>query len=200
MRAGSPGSARYRLMERIRARQEPFGASICTSSPTRARAAPGRQASPGRRRRHSRSRPACALRARPRSRRRADADDVRRARCLVDDDGAVEPVAQHLIRRSSRPCSFFAAWYSKFSDRSPKLRAARSPRRPQRGGALQLGELGLELFLLRLRQLLDLVLGHRSSLPSVVRSANEGCIETQEAAEEQPQKTLKEKRAEKKKK
>ena len=25
-----------------------------------------------------------------------------------------------LIRASSRPCSFFAAWYSKFSDRSPK--------------------------------------------------------------------------------
>ena len=28
-----------------------------------------------------------------------------------------------MIRRSSRPCSFFAAWYSKFSERSPKLRA-----------------------------------------------------------------------------
>ena len=27
------------------------------------------------------------------------------------------------IRASSRPCSFFAAWYSKFSERSPKLRA-----------------------------------------------------------------------------
>src|SRR5581483_3424346 len=29
-----------------------------------------------------------------------------------------------LIRRSSRPCSFFAAWYSKFSERSPNSRAA----------------------------------------------------------------------------
>ena len=33
-----------------------------------------------------------------------------------------------MIRRSSRPCSFFAAWYSKFSERSPKPRATRSPR------------------------------------------------------------------------
>jgi len=28
-----------------------------------------------------------------------------------------------VMRRSSRPCSFFAEWYSKFSDRSPCARA-----------------------------------------------------------------------------
>ena len=28
-----------------------------------------------------------------------------------------------VIRASSSPCSFFAAWYSKFSERSPKARA-----------------------------------------------------------------------------
>jgi hypothetical protein len=28
-----------------------------------------------------------------------------------------------VIRRSRRPCSFFAAWYSKFSERSPWARA-----------------------------------------------------------------------------
>ena len=27
------------------------------------------------------------------------------------------------MRASSRPCSFFAAWYSKFSERSPNSRA-----------------------------------------------------------------------------
>ena len=63
------------------------------------------------------------------------------------------------MRRSSSPCSFFAAWYSKFSERSPCAARGRDrldDRLPLR--ALELGELGLELLVLRMSELLPLLL------------------------------------------
>ena len=55
------------------------------------------------------------------------------------------------MRASSRPCSFFAAWYSKFSDRSPNSRAVLIAATTSRAArALELGELGAQ----RLRLLL----------------------------------------------
>ena len=60
------------------------------------------------------------------------------------------------------PCSFFAAWYSKFSDRSPKLRAtAIASTAACALRALELGELGLELHLLRRGQTLAPLVRHR---------------------------------------
>ena len=53
-----------------------------------------------------------------------------------------------VMRRSRRPCSVLAAWYSKFSERSPKPRGL--DRLDDLGalGALELGQLGFELRLL----------------------------------------------------
>jgi hypothetical protein len=42
-----------------------------------------------------------------------------RERFLLDEHGPVQRSRIVLIRRSSSACSFFAAWYSKFSERSP---------------------------------------------------------------------------------
>ena len=42
---------------------------------------------------------------------------------LLDDLRAVEPRAQRADAGLEQPCSFFAAWYSKFSERSPNSRA-----------------------------------------------------------------------------
>ena len=66
-----------------------------------------------------------------------------------------------LIRCSSSPCSFFAAWYSKFSDRSPKSRAvAIASTASARAGPLQHCELRLELLFLGGRHRLGLLVGH----------------------------------------
>ena len=51
----------------------------------------------------------------------ADADRVRNASSTIS---ALSSRARSVrMRASSRPCSFFAAWYSKFSERSPNSRA-----------------------------------------------------------------------------
>ena len=71
-----------------------------------------------------------------------------------------------MIRRSSSPCSFFAAWYSKFSERSPCPRAvaiASIDRLPLR--AFELGELSRQLLVLRTSELLALLLGHQWPQP-----------------------------------
>ncbi len=65
------------------------------------------------------------------------------------------------MRASSRPCSFLAAWYSKFSERSPNERAVLIA--SIAAGALrafELGELRLEGVVLLLRQVLGVRVGH----------------------------------------
>ena len=57
---------------------------------------------------------------------------------LADDAGSTTTARSRRSRivriwASSRPCSFFAAWYSKFSDRSPNPWPSRSPERPPCG-------------------------------------------------------------------
>ena len=123
------------------------------------------------------------------------------SRGLGDDDGPVEPVAQHpdppleqallVLRGVVLEVLREIAEAARGRDCLDGLRAARP---------FQLCEFGLEVLLLRLRELLDLLLGHRSSLPSVVRVRMKGASKPKKLQKKQPQKTLKEKRAEKKKK
>ena len=69
------------------------------------------------------------------------------------------------MRASSRPCSFFAAWYSKFSERSPNARAvAIASTAAFRCGPFHVGELRLQRGALRLGQLLALEIAHAWNL------------------------------------
>src|SRR4030095_7553755 len=96
---------------------------------------------------------------------RPDADSVVRQRCFVDDDRAVAPVAQHpdttleqallVLRSVVLEVLRKVAIAPRSSNSLHGFGASR---------ALELGELRLELLLLRLRQMIDLVVRHEAEV------------------------------------
>ena len=130
-----------RVLDRNRAhgRQSTPTGGWRRSSPSTCRAAPrpssrrpphgrgrrGRPANPARHRRRSRSRRVIVS---PSSRSQLDTEPTVTTPLAAAASSSITSEfwrreRRIVMRRSSRPCSFFAAWYSKFSDRSPCARA-----------------------------------------------------------------------------